>query len=741
MLKRLITAGLASIVLSSVLVLSFSLSVANASASPTKPYNDVALTSKGAQVISNPKNPNYIIDGDTFNYHTSTGFTTTAANVNDPIIIELDQVYTINTIDLLLWDLDDRYYQYYIEVSEDNINWEKVIDKTSGEHRSWQNNYFENRNVKYIKLVGTKNSIHYYFHAVELNAYYSDLAPKAERDVALASKGATVISNPKNPNYIIDGDTFNYHTSTGFTTSSAYGNDPITIELDNVYTIDSIDLLLWDLDDRYYQYYIEVSKDNVNWEKVVDKTTGEHRSWQNNYIGNREVKYIRVVGTKNSVHYYLNVVELKAYYNNTAKKSSDSSLSSKGAKIYNGVHADAIIDGIKTGYTIGSGFGYSNFKVREPLIIEFDDVYLINQINLHLWDLDNRYSQYYIDISADNKSWERVVDKTAGEHRSFQDNYIGDKKVKYIRIVGTYTSVHQIFPIVEVEAFYNAYPPKPATDVALASKGAKVYNAFNHPDKIIDGVETGYSASGGFTTSIPTWRQPIIIELDQVYKLNHIDLLLWDLDDRYYQYYIEASKDNKSWEKIADKTAGEHKSWQNISFDEREIKYIRVIGTYGSASQGFHVVELKAYNKGIPPKPVSDVALASKGAKVLTGVKPEFIIDGNTVGYTGSAGFTWAIHTSKQPITLELDQVYTINNIDLLLWDLDSRYYQYYVQVSKDNRSWDTVIDNTTGEYRGWQKNNIGDKEVKYIRVIGTNSSTGYAFHVVELEAFYTPSP
>jgi hypothetical protein len=34
----------------------------------------------------------------------------------------------------------------------------------------------------------------------------------------------------------------------------------------------SLRLLLWDCDDRTYTYYIEVSNDQKNWTRVVDKT-------------------------------------------------------------------------------------------------------------------------------------------------------------------------------------------------------------------------------------------------------------------------------------------------------------------------------------------------------------------------------------------------------------------------------------------------------------------------------------
>lgn len=43
-------------------------------------------------------------------------------------------------------------------------------------------------------------------------------------------------------------------------------------------------LLLWDRDDRYYGYFIEVSTDRQNWRRVVDKTAEQCR-----YVGSAAI--------------------------------------------------------------------------------------------------------------------------------------------------------------------------------------------------------------------------------------------------------------------------------------------------------------------------------------------------------------------------------------------------------------------------------------------------------------------
>ena len=66
-----------------------------------------------------------------------------------------------------------RSYSYYIEVSMDQKDWVKVIDHSKYLCRSWQDLYFTPRVVRYIRIVGTYNTLNKVFHVVSLEAYYT----------------------------------------------------------------------------------------------------------------------------------------------------------------------------------------------------------------------------------------------------------------------------------------------------------------------------------------------------------------------------------------------------------------------------------------------------------------------------------------------------------------------------------------------------------------------------------------
>ena len=67
---------------------------------------------------------------------------------------------------LLLWDCDERSYSYFIEVSNNEKDWEVVWDRSKVPCRSWQTITFPRRPIVYIRIVGTYNTANEVFHCV-----------------------------------------------------------------------------------------------------------------------------------------------------------------------------------------------------------------------------------------------------------------------------------------------------------------------------------------------------------------------------------------------------------------------------------------------------------------------------------------------------------------------------------------------------------------------------------------------
>ncbi|MGC8913839.1 MAG: N-acetylmuramoyl-L-alanine amidase [Thermoplasmata archaeon] len=93
----------------------------------------------------------------------------------------------------------------------------------------------------------------------------------------------------------------------------------------------------------------------------------------------------------------------------------------------------------------------------------------------------------------------------------------------------------------------------------------------------------------------------------------------------------------------------------------------------------------------------------------------------------------YAANELNAPLYVALRCNHTIRAIKTHWWDGDTRYYQYRIEISRDNETWVEVVNKTSGEYRGWQWDNI-NKIARYIRITGTYNSANQWYHIKELQ-------
>ena len=126
-------------------------------------------------------------------------------------------------------------------------------------------------------------------------------------------------------------------------------------------------------------------------------------------------------------------------------------------------------------------------------------------------------------------------------------------------------------------------------NVALAAKGATADGPYRAVETLLDGKtndrEYAKAALG----------QPCVVTFPSVYRLQLVRFKLPDVGTRYYRYWLEVSADGRSFETVADRTAGEWRGWQEVRFAVRPVKAVRLTGTFNSETTGLHVVEFEAY--------------------------------------------------------------------------------------------------------------------------------------------------
>ena len=122
----------------------------------------------------------------------------------------------------------------------------------------------------------------------------------------------------------------------------------------------------------------------------------------------------------------------------------------------------------------------------------------------------------------------------------------------------------------------------------------------------------------------------------------------------------------------------------------------------------------------------------------LEGYEPQRTVDGDD---TLSSFWDSTPSTVQAGAWLELDlgSVSSITNIRTHFFDYDNRLYRYYIQVSNDHLSWNTVVNEKDGRGVVWDYLDQST-EAKYVRIVVTyNSANSYA-HILEVSVNANPS-
>lgn len=199
--------------------------------------------------------------------------------------------------------------------------------------RSTQYLYFPQRPVRFIRLVGTHNSVNRIFHVVSLEAYYSSYQPTLvnglvapKYNAATVDKSAIVLQGvSRKQNSLLNGDCKSYDWDKGYTCHQI-GSGEILIQLGQPYHIGCIKILLWDCDERSYRFYIETSTNEKDFNMVIDKRKEQLKSWQTFNFEPRPVNFIRIVGTENTANEIFHLVHFECSAAEDLSTSSSSSV-------------------------------------------------------------------------------------------------------------------------------------------------------------------------------------------------------------------------------------------------------------------------------------------------------------------------------------------------------------------------------------------------------------------------------
>ena len=642
---------------------------------------NLALASRGSTITgNNGTNWSALIDGVTTGYTATTGFGYTywknTTNAPGSMTLDLKGLCTISSMRLLLWDMDSRYYQYKIEASSNSTTWTTIVVRTNGMWQSWQDIAFSpSITARYLRLIGTFDSddggTNNGFHAVEWQVFGTPPTPAilTSADAVIVSEGGTATFQVR-LNTVMAG-------LTTVTVSRFSGNTNIAVQSGGSLVFDAGN---WE---TYQTVTLSAAEDlrTVNSSAVIRCSAPG--------ITNKDVM---------------------------ATEQINLALASRGSTITgnNGTNWSALIDGVITGYTATTGFGYTYWKntTNAPgsMTLDLKGLCTISSMRLLLWDMDSRYYQYKIEASSNSTTWTTIVVRTNGMWQSWQDIAFSPSiTARYLRLIGTFDSddggTNNGFHAVEWQVFGT--PPTPAiltsADAVIVSEGGTATFQVRL-NTVMAGLTTVTVSRLSGNTNITVQSGGSLV--------------------------FNAS----NWE-----------TYQTVTLSAAEdLRTVNSSAVIRCSAPGIT-------NKDVMATEQINLALASRGSTITgnNGTNWSALIDGVTTGYTATTGFgyTYWKNTTNAPgsMTLDLKGLCTISSMRLLLWDLDSRYYQYKIEASSNNTTWTTIVVRTNGMWQSWQDIAFSPSiTARYLRLTGTFDSddggTNNGFHAVEWQVFGTPS-
>uniref|UniRef100_A0A7E4VI77 BTB domain-containing protein n=1 Tax=Panagrellus redivivus TaxID=6233 RepID=A0A7E4VI77_PANRE len=249
-------------------------------------------------------------------------------------------------------------------------------------------------------------------------------------------KGTNIISNEY-------ATFFQAPSSTTFKHAIGKTNKSITIDLDSLCMLNYLEFYIAYGD---LSYCIDVSKDNINWTRIIDYSKYVCRSLQRLYFKKQVLRYIRIRGT-GPVGELFEISRFVTYYTteplevdpetnivipakNVALAEKNAVLTQGGAYSPNGM-ISSINNSSWSGHLIG----------EDPLIVQLPQPYILDSMNLLLHEYGFReFYDYNIEVSTDKINWTRVFsEKRVSRWRHVK---FDKQPVVFIKLTGTYSTCH-----------------------------------------------------------------------------------------------------------------------------------------------------------------------------------------------------------------------------------------------------------------------------------------------------------
>lgn len=289
-----------------------------------------------------------------------------------------------------------------------------------------------------------------------------------------------------------------------------------------------------------------------------------------------------------------------------------------------------------------------------------------------------------------------------------------------------------------------------STSITFPVKAANETNlALNKPvtSTTIEGKNNASYANDGNVNTYWAAKNPseLEIDLEGYFKISKVNLLAYfdpstGAVDRNYEYEIYGSVDQKNYTLLCENKKGDLEKpdgndfeIQNITARYIKVKVLKTNAVNQPENNTAHIKELRVYGETDPTyeKPIEKTNVAKNKSAYSSGNESghgaALAIDGNTNTFWSAVGEAY--------VEVDLEGYYDVDEINVLPYYSDGRFYHYEVYTSLDGLNYQKVGEKTNDNKQtaAGDTYTIDKQTIRYVKVNMTHNSANTSMHLCEL--------
>lgn len=373
---------------------------------------------------------------------------------------------------------------------------------------------------------------------------------------------------------------------------------------------------------------------------------------------------------------------------------------------------------------------WTTLSMPQWFTADLGDSYWLSRLRMNIFVQRNGANAgYSIDVSPDNLSWTTILEnESPAAIDGWVDVELTPVTARYVRLrldssdESEYTNLSQF-------ELYGRLQPTRIVEVTASS-----FDESNgrFPELAIDGdLDTKWTA-----LNMPQW---LTLDLGATHQISGMRLNAYiSKSGINASYSIDISVDNVNWTTmLADSSMSMTPDWTEVSFDPVEGRYLRL--RLDSTNRGDYVNlnEIEVYARAIPVLPTVDLSLLSISAvsassyDVSRARVPELAIDGDL-------DTKWTALSMPQWFTADLGAAQLVSQLRMNLFvQRNGANASYDIDVSMDNDSWTTVMNNASPTaIDGWVEASFEPVTARYVRVRMKSGNSEEYINLSEFELY-----